>query len=269
MTAITWQGIALDDIAGGAVEVLEVVRPMGPAPRDVRLDVPGRAGSWLYVEEPGDVELVARFAYVGTDFADRRTVIGNLAAWLYAPDAAARIIVDDEPDRFWRGRVAEAPTPRELLLLAEFDVRWIVEPFAMSTTVSHLSTTSSTAGSFGPATFTGGGHVKTPPSIQISASSAGISGGFVLAVNGTELVYSADLGPLESVTVSTVTGLVVAGAGVDTELTGAVDLNALDMRLVSGDFGDIVAGDNTVTVTPADSSVGNTITIDYRRRFLA
>ena len=268
MTALSWDGVDLSTV--GDFEVLDVIRPILPSPRDVRIDVPGRAGSWLYVEEPGDRELIVDLAYIGTDFADKRTKIQDFASWIYSADAA-KLIVDDEADRYWRARLSESPTPREIMTLAEFSVRWIVEPFALATVVStQTDAQGGTPGVFGPAAFAGGGDVPTPPSIEVTAGASGMVGGFTLNVNGTELVYGSDLSALEVITLSSVSSLVFSAIGVDVELTGAFDPDDVDMRDISGDFGDVISGSgNSITVTPADSSTGASVSIDYRKRYLS
>jgi predicted phage tail component-like protein len=265
-TDVTWNGTDLSTVADFAV--LNVIRPMMPTPRDVRVDVPGRPGTWLYVEKPGDRTIVLEVAYVGDDFADRRDQLAAFARWLHL-DGPGRLIVDDASDRYWRGRLSAAPTPSEVLNLARFTVEFVVEPYALSTTVSEVTDTQSAAGVFGPDTFTGGGDVPTPPSIEVSAGSSGMAGGFVLDVNGVELVYSADLSADETVTVSSVSSLVLSSVGVDVDLTGAFDPDYVDMRDVSGDFGLIVPGDNNITLTPDGSENGASLTVNYRRRFLA
>ena len=264
--SISWDGVDLSTV--GDFVVRNVVRPIMPTPRDVRLDVPGRAGSWLYVEEPGDREVAVDLAYVGSDSDDRRTKLREFAAWLYST-SSGRLIFGDEPDRYWLGRISEAPTAREILSLGEFSVRFLVAPFALSTVVSTINATQGgTPGAFGPATFTGGGDVDAPPLIEVRAGSSGMSGGFELDVNGTVLVYGLTVAPLETISVNAVSGIVSAGAGLDTELTGAVDPVLVAMRDVSGDFGEIVPGDNSITVTPADASTGASVSLNYRRRFL-
>jgi predicted phage tail component-like protein len=265
-TTFSIDGVGIATVAD--VDVLDVVRPFLPAPRDVRIDVPGRAGSLVYDEEPGDRELAVRCAYVASDLADRRSTIQDLAVFLYGT-ATQKIIVSDEPDRYWRGRLSVGPTPREILVLAEFALVWIVEPFALGVSVSTVTKTQTVAGAFGPASFTGGGDVKTPPSIKVTAGASGMVGGFVLNVNGTLLTYASNLAAFEPVTVSTVSSLVLSSLGVDADLTGAFDPDDVAMRDVSGDFGDIEPGSNLITITPAGSSNGASVSIDYRKRFLS
>jgi len=250
------------------VIVTKVERRLLGGARDVWTEVPGREGAWLFAEKRGMREVTCSVAVVGASTGDRRDAVEEVADWLDTTDQR-RLIVSDRPDRYWWAKLAAPPDVDEWRQMAGtergFPVSFLALPYAFSTTLSTHSF-SVTAAS-GVDTWTPADTVDAYPVVEITAV-GGTVVGFTLDVNGDTLTYTGTVTTGNTVTASSVAYVLTTGVNTDTELTGALDYGAVTMADVSGVFGRIVVGANTVTFTKtAGTATSVTVALTWRRRY--
>jgi Phage tail protein len=188
-----------------------------------------------------------------------------LADLLDSPTDLAKLIVNDEPDRFHRCRLASAPDPDEWLNHGAFAVDLTAEPYAqaITPTTESYNATSSAAHNFTP-----GDKVYGIPEIEVTANGGTITS-LVVNLNGDVLTYAlggTGLTAGQSLTISTLGYVVTRGLSGDSDLDGTFNPANLDMSTVSGDFGYIAAGANTLTLTRTGSAATIGTTIRWRER---
>lgn len=263
MTTFTFDGI--DSATIPELLVIRVRRPLVGNRRDEFVEVPGREGFWLFPEKAGARTLTIEFDLLATTFEDRRAAVIELADLLDRPAGLARLIVDDEPDRFHLCRLSSAPDPDEWLTHGAFSVDLTAEPFAQFLTASSevFAASSGVAHPFAiPDT------VDAIPEVELTANGGTVTG-FSLDINGTVLVYGTGgtgLTAGQTLTVSTLSYTVTRGVSEDPDLDGSFDPADLDMATVSGDFGDLVPGSNSITVTRSGTATTVGVTVRWRRR---
>lgn len=262
MTDVTVAGVALSTAVPDAL-VLQVTRGLLGARRDTWQEVPGRAGSWMYPEEPGDRTITITVNIVSAGYAARRAACNALAAWA---DSAylVPLTVDDEPDRYWDAKLTGPAAPEEWLLAADIELAFRVGPYAWAASLA-ASTDTWTAADGVPHTLTLPDEVKAQPVLQITAGGAPIPS-FTLIVNGQALTYGAALAAGAQLTVNGIAYMVTTGANADTTLIGYFNPANVSMATVDGVFPVLAPGANTITLdTPAGQSA--TITAAWRRRY--
>jgi predicted phage tail component-like protein len=263
MTTFTFAGTSSTTIP--EIEVLRVRRPLVARRRDDYVEVSGRPGFWLFEEEPGARRITLELQILGDSFEARRAAVIALADLLDQP-GISKLVVDDEPDRFHRCRLASDPDPEEWLShTGAFSVDLVAQPYSEAETISDetFTITSST-----PATFEAPDKVEGLPIVTVRANGGTITG-FSLTVNGETLTYGDTLSAGQTVTISTLAYVVTDGApsSIADALEGIFNPAALDMASVSGDFPYVVPGTNSVALVRAGgSSTSATVEISWRRR---
>jgi predicted phage tail component-like protein len=260
MTDVTYAGVALSAAVPEAL-VTRVRRGLLGTRRDTYQEVPGRAGSWLFPEQPGDRTVSVSVHLLGANFAARRAAVINLADWADAP-ASAPLVVDDEPDRYWDAKLTGPGDPNEWLETAAADLDFRAGPYAWGTTVSAETWTATDAV----------GHVWIVPDevdalpvVEITAGASSIPS-FILTTNGDALTYGTALAAGAKVTISSVAYMVTTGADPDPTLVGYFNPATVAMGAVAGTFPVLVPGSNTVTLdTPAGQ--GAAVAVRWRRRY--
>lgn len=263
-TTFTFDGISSTTIP--ELLVTAVRRPLVAGRRDEYVEVPGREGFWLFPEKAGSRTITLEADLLAASFADRRAAVIALADLLDAPAALAKLVVDDEPDRFHRCRLASAPDPEEWLTHAAFAVDLTAEPYAqaIAATEETWSATSGVAHNFTPTDT-----VYGIPELEVTAVGGTVTS-LVANVNGDTLTYAiggTGLTAGQSLTISTLGYVVTRGLSGDADLDGTFDPADLDMATVSGDFGYIATGANAVTLTRTGTATSLTATLRWRRRF--
>lgn len=264
MTTFTFDGVSSTTIP--ELLIMRVRRPLVGNRRDEYVEVPGREGFWLFPEKAGARTLTIEFDLLASSFEERRAAVIALADLLDAPAQLARLIVDDEPDRFHMARLASAPDPDEWLTHAQLAVDLTAEPYAQALTPTEetYSATTTIAHVWNP-----GDKVYGIPEIEVTAVGGDVDS-LNVNLNGDQLYY--DLGGTgladgESMTISTLAYVVTRGLSGDPDLDGTFDPDDLDMATVSGDFGYIAAGSNTLTLTRSGTATSMTTTVRHRERF--
>lgn len=262
-TGVSLDGNVLSDIVPSAI-VLAVRRPLVGRRRHVEVDVPGRAGSWIFPEEPGDRVVEFDVHVTEESFEDRREAVRLLAGWADVGDRA-RLVFDDEPDRFHSAILDTDATPAEWLRWSTIPLSFKAEPFAFALDESEeilaLSGSSPKAG-----TFSAPDELAAEPIIEITPNNGTITA-FGLELNGMLLGWSGLLPEDSALTISTISDTVTTGTNTDVDLTGAYDPDLVDMADVSGVFPYIVAGSNAWSFEWSGTATDITIEITWRRKF--
>lgn len=257
----TLNTLDLSDVVPQAV-IVSVRRGLVGKRRHSSIDIPGRAGSWTFDEQPGDRAVELEIDLQGVSFEDRREAVRELAYWADV-GTTSRLILSDEPDRFHDALLDDAPNPEEWLLRGGCSLRFLVGPYALMLAVSTEAITANSnpdSGSFAVAD-----RVTAEPVIEITPAGGGLTG-FTLTVNGYGLTWAGVLGSGATLTISSISDTVTVGANDDVDLTGTFDVADLDMADVSGEFPLILEGTNTWAITWTGAATSVAVDFTWRER---
>lgn len=261
MTTFSFAGTAVAD-AVPELEVIRVRRPIVATRRDEFVDVPGRAGFWLFAEEGGARTLTIDVDILAASFEERRAAVVALADLLEQPGMSA-LIIDDEPDRFHLARLGNAPDLDEWLVHGAASIDFVCDPYSYATTPSTASYAPTSAT---PQPFTVPDTVHGIPVVEITAN-AGTIVGFELTLGGFTLVYAGTIASGATITINSIGYTITTGASIDTDLDGTFDPDDLSMTTMSGDFPIIDPGDNSLVFRKlAGTATSATVAIEWRRR---
>lgn len=259
---VTYDGVASTTIPDLVIQ--HVDRQLFGDVRDVYEEVPGRESAWLFAEEPGDRTIEMPCFVLSTDKATRRSVIRQVALWVVKTDRK-QLIVSDESDRYWEAKLASAPSLDEVIELGKFTLVWRTGPFAFSTSTSTQAVSNVSNTTTYTLPFSIPDEVAAYPAIRVTGVTAG-SAGFTINLNGDILVYDAAVGIGEEVNFSSISYTATAGTDSDVNLTGAFDIADVSMAAVTGTFGVLLPGSNSITVTANGQQLA--IDIVWRRRYI-
>lgn len=236
---LTYDG-SLSSTAVPELVVQTRVTELVPSIRDTYVEVPGREGAWLFPGKAGDRTLTMQVRLIATDSDARRAAVRALARYVNK-DTKRRLIIDNEPDRFWMAKLANPSAVTELVNHAQTELVWRTDPYAEA-----INTTSQTAtGSTAPNNT---GDTDLYPIIEVTALENSADG-FALTVGGVVLDYGGNVNNGEIKTVSCRSATVTTGANADYEFATDTFLGgALDMASVSGDFGTLAPGVGSVSI---------------------
>ena len=110
-------------------------RQLLPETNDSYVQVPGRQGSILFPRELADRRIDIDCAFVGSSMADIRTKARDIAAWLNVTDRAI-LSFNDEPDRYYRGKLATQVDFEHLATMGQFSLTFRCEPLAYGAEVT-------------------------------------------------------------------------------------------------------------------------------------
>lgn len=262
MTTFSFDSVSSSTIA--ELNVLRVRRPLTGDRRDNYVDVPGRDGFWLFEEKAGRRLITIELDVGATSFAARRAAVIAVADLLDRP-GLARLIIDDEPAVFHRCRLASAPDPDEWLNGATFSVEFVAEPYALALTPTTQAWTATSAVAH---TFTPTDTVDAEFELEVTANGGTVTS-LTAVVNGETLTYA--LGALglttgQVLTISSIGYVVTRGTSGDPNLDGTFVPANLDMATVSGDFGKIIRGLNSITLTRTGTALTLGAVARWRRR---
>lgn len=262
-TTFTYNGTSSTSIP--ELLVTRVRRPFVANRRDEYVEVPGREGFWLFSEKAGSRTITIEFDILADSFAQRRAAVIALADLLDSPTGLAKLVVSDELDRFHRVRLASAPDPDEWLLHAAFSVDFIAEPYASAVTPSSEAWTATSGVA---RTFTPTDKVYGIPELELTANGGTVTS-LVVVINGVTLTYalgSIGLAAAGKLTISTLGFVVVQGVSIDTDLDGTFNPVNLDMAFTSGDFGYVIPGLNSITITRTGTAATVGAVLRWRKR---
>jgi predicted phage tail component-like protein len=263
-TNVTLDGVSLA-VAVPTAKVLRVRRQLVGARRETFVDVPGRAGAWVFPSEPGDRSIRLDVDIAAASFALRRQAVRKLAEWADTLDGRVRLIVDDEPDRYHAAVLASAPDVDEWLLSGEASLEYRADPYAYAVSTSSTSVTASAGTASGA--FAGSGDVAAYPVIEITPLNGTLTA-FTVQLNGDTLSWSDNPVPSgATVTVSSISYTITTGVSSDTNLSGVYIENDVVMQTVTGRFPVIVAGTNTYNFTTTGTATAVRFRITWRARY--
>lgn len=222
-------------------------RPILPGRRPRTIEIYGKAGIVDYGGgDYGTTPITIKIAYTGVNSTEFRARSRDVSAWL-SSDKWEKLIVDDEPDKYYLARITSAIDFETFTKLGHATIVFECQPFAYSTGYHTHSTEEGALTFYNPGTKEINFHCP-----QGSKSSIVVTGtwtSFTLALNGEMLEYTE------------------AGSGTVTfdNIEMEVDLDGLNkLSVVDGDidkFLSIKPGENTIYITGADLDV--TVTVDY------
>lgn len=190
MTTASLNGVALAAAVPSAT-ILSVSRPLVGARRHSRIGIPGRPGGWTFDEVPGDRNITLVVTIGATSFAARRTAVTELAYWADI-GTTARLIIDDEPDRFHDVILADAPDVTEWLNSGDVTLTFLAGPYSAASALSTEALAASGAGT-DSGTFSITDRVTVEPVIEVTPTDGNISA-FTLTINGDALTWGAAAG---------------------------------------------------------------------------
>lgn len=244
--------------------ILNVSRGLVGARRHRTVDVPGRAGSWIFGEEPGDRRIELAVNIEADSFAERREAVEALAGWADSRTQQA-LVLDDEPDRYYVAILDMDPDPEEWLCRADLSLRFRAAPYALAIAVSGETIAATGAGS-DSGTFAIPDTIDAEPVVEITPTNGTITA-FEFTLNGDTIGYTTPpIASGQTVTISTISDTVTQGLNGDTMLTGAFTGLVL-MSSVSGVFPLLVPGTNAWALSWSGTATAVTVEISWRRRF--
>lgn len=257
---ITWDEVASTTLP--ELYVTRVGRGLWGEVRDTRIPMPGRDGAWLFTENRGQRVITAELVRVRAPGERLRATVSELADWL---DKAGekRLVVDDQPDRFWRAALAAAPDVDEWAMTGRTVIEWSAQPYAFAMSLSEVCASATSASG---AMFTAADTVEAYPEVVITAN-GGAASGIHFTMNGDALVFGAAIGAGQSLTISSISSTAITSPSIDVDLTGAFDPSALTMASVTGDFPLVLPGGNSWTVSYSGSATSVTVCVRWRRRY--
>jgi predicted phage tail component-like protein len=108
-----------------------VNRPLLPVLVKRELTIPGRHGTYDFGDNTFENRIIeVDLKYIGTSIAELRTRARQIAAWLSGYSGSKNLIFDDEPDKYYVGKVYSDVGLTNLFSLGEVSVQIECEPFA-------------------------------------------------------------------------------------------------------------------------------------------
>lgn len=266
MIDATLNGVTLSAAVPEAV-IKSAPRPLLGSRRDEFVKVPGMAGELVYREEPGDRVITLAVVVLVDDKAELQSRVEDLADWADTPDGRVKLVLDDEPDRYWLAILATGPAVNEE---GEYDAVVPLEfragAYAYAVALSGDDITVSGSPDSGSLNVPDG--VSALPVVQLTPTDGTIES-FELTVNDATLsVAPTDgVGEDDTITISSISLTVTLGANTDTELTGAYDSADVDMADVDGEFPILLSGMNTWQLSWVGTATEITMSITWRRRY--
>ncbi|MFA7079221.1 MAG: distal tail protein Dit [Syntrophomonas sp.] len=109
-------------------------RPLIPGVSDNYIDLPGRAGSFLYPGKPLDRYIIVECG-IQPDRALFKSKIWEIAAWLYTQDRTL-LVFDDEPGMIYKAKIEGAVDLEQVGTIGKFTLILRCDPFAYGAEVT-------------------------------------------------------------------------------------------------------------------------------------
>jgi len=266
MIDVTLGGIDLSDACPEAV-VTRVSRALLAQTRDEFMDVPGRAGSWVFPEAPGDQIITLNVSVLVDDQAERRAAMRALGDWCRTPDGPVALVLDDEPENVWFGVLEAGPPAEDDEYVGVTTISFRVGPFAFAGTPS-VEELSLTGGSPKSGTFTIPDVLTAQPVIEITPTNGNISS-LLFVLNGESMAWANPvvLASGSTLTISSLSDTITLGVNTDTELTGAFNpaLVSMQSAFVSA-FAELIPGTNAWSMSWVGTATTATVKLTWRER---
>lgn len=264
-----------DEISSEIFDIVckSIKRPLMPAMKTKTVNINGQSGVYDFGEnEYEPFILTMSIAYVGDSLIDIRSKARDIASWLKT-NKWSKLIIGDEPDKYYLARVANEADLETLKTLGQANIPFICQPFAYMTVdtgedltwnqadfpwITDVYWNMSEAYTFKTTsnknfTFNNPGTRKTNyRSPQGSKSLIKINGSWTtlnISMNGNTLTY----------TQSSSGELIIDNVGMEAALDGTNALSAIDGNIE--EFLEITPGDNIISISGTGINVE--VTIDF------
>lgn len=227
-----------------------VKRPLLPALKVKRIELPGASGSYDFNDDEYSLRSITmRIAYIGTSYEELRNRARNIAAWL-TPSGFAKLIINDEPDKYYLAKITNEIDLESLLESGSADISFDCQPFAYSIDEEIISFDVSGTTDYN---FINPGtrpiNYKSPQGSKFQISISGSFTTLTIALNGNSITYGDDV--IGTLVIDNIEmEAKVDGVNVFDKLTGDIDT-----------FLQIVPGGNFITISGIALNV--TILINY------
>ena len=223
----------------------KVKRPLLPGNSDNYISPPGRSGSILFPGKPRDRFIPVDFGFMPASKALFRAKVWEIAAWLYT-DEREVLTIDDEPGKYYVGKVEDQVDLEQAFVLGKFSVVFRCEPFAYGSEVTTNFANDST-------TVTNAGTRPTPAIIEATFTDSATEFKVTL---GTKYIRVVDDFVLnDTLKIDTSTGAVL--------INGTRAMDKLDWQ--NSRFFDLPVGESTLSITPTGRC---TAKVKYTPRWL-
>lgn len=241
------------------LKVLRIHRSVLPGSRHRFQEVPGRAGAYLFPEEPGDRAVVALCGLVGASQGDLISQERNVAEWLLTR-SRERLVLDDDPSWWLNAIVVNPAEVTDALDLGQFEVEFRCDPYV------YALNESSASASLGASVTFASAEVPDVP-VRIVVYATGTVVGPSVTVGGTTIGYAGTIVAGEAIIWDSVDllSLLVDGATATAARDGTWDSSLGTPILPQGTFP--VASQGTVAVLTAGSGTA-TVVVFWRPRRL-
>jgi len=167
-----------------------VKRPLLPAVKVKRIELPGTSGAYDFPGNEYSLRTVTmKIAYIGTSYQELRSRARSIAAWL-STSTWAKLILNDEPDKYYLARVTNDIDLDSLWESGTADVVFDCQPFAYAVTDQEPSFIISGTT---VCNFTNPGtrviNNNSPQGSKFKIEVAGTFTDMALTINGKSLIY--------------------------------------------------------------------------------
>jgi predicted phage tail component-like protein len=160
------------------ITVTEIDLPILPPARLSQEEIPGRPGVYVFRSELGPRTIRLRCKFRASSLAGLLSLARDIGKWLQ-PYRDGQLILDEEPDKYYRARLAKEITATVRVAYGEFEAEFLAaDPFAYAVADDEFNTTSS------PFSFSRRGTAASNPLIRLTGTSSGGSNKLKLQVNG-------------------------------------------------------------------------------------
>lgn len=230
--------------------------PLQPGTRDRYLAVPGRHGDWDLGFDLEGLVIELEVAVLAASEAELRSRVRDIAAWLDPAKGERPLILDAEPDKYYKARYAGSVAVEPVAVglgRATLPFR-ASDPFAYA--VQDDVFTYSGPGSY---QFTRKGTAPSHPRFEIQGTSPA-GGSYTITLNGKTVRCSGPLAAGETLVIDadTVTAFILKPGGLQ---ESAIDkLDTLDIPLAQ-------PGTNSLSLAVQGSAIISKVTVTCRSRW--
>jgi len=220
-------------------------RQLLPDSTDRYIQVPGRQGSIHFPGGLADRQIDIDCAFVEKSLPDLRTRAREIASWLFTQDRAV-LSFDDEPERYYRGKLSSSVDFDHIGRMGQFGLSFICEPLAYGTEATTNFANDS-------ATVANAGTFPTPAIIEATFTDAASEFKVALGTEYVRIVHA--FVATNTLKIDTGTGAVL--------INGTRAMDKLDWQ--NSIFFELAVGNNTLSITPTGKC---TATIKHTPRWL-
>lgn len=246
----TFAGIHSDQYG---LKVTEIKRSISPPISTKTVKVPGKVGVYDMGIEVDELQIPIDILLMGRNLSEIRELVRNMAAWLRNNDQLGKLIIDDEPDKFYLVRMVDQTELEEVAFTGRGTITFSAsDPWAYAIEDDYFTSTLNTL------SFQRKGTALSQPLIEVVGESSGIGNGFEIGLNDHQMKYIGTLGVGESLVIDSYhkTAYVKKIDG-----THKSALNELDRLVFPSALPNV---ENILTVSPVGTAVYSSVSIQCR-----